>query len=194
MKTAHGRTGVTMNLTPDAKHGVATQDPESTLATMGGIGDVLGDFAVGVPTKVVVRMGSASFVAAATDYTADVFAKDCPHKMRLLDVSFQVQALTLTDWTDADNGNLDLKVEHGDGAASESFNEVMADFAIDDDYAAGEGARVAPLVSAPLVIAYQIIDEGESLRVVLTADPDDTITTGAAATWIDVILTLVRVN
>lgn len=193
-KFAHGRTGVTMNLTPDAKHGVVSQDPVSTLATMNGIGNVLGDFAVGVPVVIIARVGAASHPAAATDRTANVFAKDCPHKLRLLDVSFQMDTIDVLEFDDGDGGALDLKVEHGDGAASESFNEVMADFAIEDDYVNGEGALVAPTVSAPLVVAYQVVDVGESLRVTLTIDPDATIAAGAAAVWVDVMLTVVRIN
>ena len=94
-KFGHGRTGVTMNLTPDAKHGLVSQDPESSLATMGGMGNVLADMEVGIPYVIRARVGAATHPAAATNRVVNVFAKDCPHKLRLLDARFVMQAITI---------------------------------------------------------------------------------------------------
>jgi len=192
-KYAHGRTGVTMNLTPDAKHGVVTQDPESTLATMGGMGNVLADMEIGVPYVIRARVGSTTHPAAATDRVVNVFAKDCPHKLRLLDVRFIVQTITVAHFTDGDAGNLDLKVEHGDGAASESFNDILAVQALDDDYGVDD-MDWYPNGTVNLDQTYCLIDEGESLRATLSIDPDGTIGADATAVWIDLIFTVMRVN
>jgi hypothetical protein len=193
MKTAHGRTGVTMNLTPDAKHGVVTQDPVSTLATMNGMADVLADMEIGVPYVIRVRIGSGSFVAAATDYVVDVFAKDCPHKLRILEASFVMQAITTTDWDNSDGGVLDLQIEHGDGAASESLNDILAVQLLDENYAVDDGTYY-PNGTINLDQTYCVIGVDESLKVTLGCDPDATITTGASACWVDVIFTVMRVN
>jgi hypothetical protein len=182
-------------MVPDSKHGVATQDPESTLATINGIANVLGDVAVGVPYRIITRVGAASFAAASTEYVANVFSKDCPHKLRLLEVAFQVQEITVTDWTTGPaGGKMNLKVEHGDGAEAEDFQEIMADFEVGYGYGDGEGDYCAPADGRPLVPAYQVIDMNKSLRVTMTADPDNAIGDGASACWIDVILTVMRVN
>ncbi|GAG79306.1 unnamed protein product, partial [marine sediment metagenome] len=207
-KYGHGRTGVTMNLVPDSKHGVVSQDPESTLATMGGIANVLGDIAVGVPTKIVVRVGADAFTYPEEPYQTDdpptgkpheanVFTKDCPHKLRLLQVAVQSQACMPAYWMGS--AVLDLKVQHGDGAAGETFNDILADYDLGGGLSAGEGAIIAPSATVPLVLAYQTIDAGESLKVTMSAYPSKAEETqphehGLIAVWMDVILTVMRVN
>lgn len=190
-KFEHGRTGVTMNLTPDSKHGVVSQDPQSTLATAGGISDVSGKIEVGVPYTIRGRIGSDSYLAGSTATTLSVFNKDCPHKLRIMRMGFVTQTMTLTDWGDADGGNLDLKVEHGDGAASESFNDILASQTLDDDFDVDDG-NWFPNGTVNLDQTYCVVDEGESIKITLTADPDDT-TVDSAATYLDMWFEVVRI-
>jgi hypothetical protein len=159
---------------------------------MGGMGNVLADMEVGVPYVIRARVGSASYLAGSTAVVVSIFNKDCPHKLRILKAGFVVQTMTLTDWTDGDGGNLDFKIEHGDGAGSESFNDILASQTLDDDYDVDD-ADWFPNGTVNLDQTYCVIGVGESLKATLTGDPDDT-TTDSAATWIDVWFKVMRIN
>lgn len=185
-------TGKTTEHTADSVLSIITQNPESTNGTAGGL-SVNGDIAVGVPFLIKVRTVSAAALKAVVTYTADIFAKNCPFKLEVLSIRVRLISYTQADWTDADGGNLDITVQDGDGAASESFTDVLADQVWDDTYTDGMQLEYP---SATVVIGNATIDEDESLRCQMICDPDDTVVAaaGADALTMEFIVECIRVN
>lgn len=189
-----GRTGVQVNLTPDGVTGVVTQDSESTLSTPGGLATsgTVADLAMGQEFTLIARCGiDTNSPAASTTYTVDYFSKNAPFKFRVLEVMFEVIDLTVAEFTDADAGNLDVTVQDGDGAEAETFTDVLADFALDDDYANGKGARFP---TAAVVLTNTTIEKNESLRAQLIVDPDAVAGGTNDGALVDIMVRCIRVN
>ncbi len=172
-----------------------TQDSESTSSTVNGLTTPVGavtEVAVGQEFVMLARVGiGADAPDAATTYRAPFFtAKSAPFKMRVLEVGFEVIDLTVGDFTDGDGGNLDVTVIRGDGAASETESDVVADFAMDDDYANGSGARFP---TASVLLANNIVVSGGSLYTDLIVEPDSVGATNDGAS-VDVWVRCIRVN
>lgn len=156
--------------------GCITQNPESTMGTIGGLTTPTGqctDVARGQEFTLLARVGiGENSPAAATTYRTPFFtAKSAPFKFRVLEVGFEVVDLTAADFTDGDAGNLDVTVIRGDGAASETESDVLADFAMDDSFVNGTGVQF-PRETIPL--ANNEVVEGGSLYADLIVDPDAT--------------------
>lgn len=166
---------VTTRIEQDAILGLPIQTVESTRSTPGGLrtAGTVTDVLKGHEFTLIARVGiDANSPADVTTYRTPFFtAKSAPFPFRILQVGFEVVDITAGDFTDGDAGNLDVTVIRGDGAASETETDVLADFALDDDYANGEGAQF-PTVSIPLV--NNSVVEGGSLYVDLLVDPDAT--------------------
>jgi len=192
-RTEQSITGRVNEVDQDSVTGLMTQDPDSTNSTLGGLA-VNDDVAVGTPFTLIRRIKTAAELKTPTTYTANFFSKNAPFKFRVVGIRFQVQTIDVAHFTDGDGGNLDLTVHHGDGAASESFNDILADQVLDDDYATGTAGSY-PSSTVAVDPDYCTVDTGESLRAQLIADPDDTISGGAGAdsVEVDVIMECVRV-
>ncbi len=175
--------------------GCITQNPESTMGTIGGLRAVgtVADVARGQEFTLIARVGiDENSPAAATTYRTPFFtAKSNPFKFRVLEVGFEVVDLTVADFTDADAGNLDVTVIRGDGAASETESDVVADFALDDDYANGAGARFP---NATVVLANNEVVADGSLYADLVVDPDATAGATNDGALVDVWCRCVRVE
>lgn len=187
------KSGVAASQNHDTKYNLCTQDPSGLLHSAGGLGSTgtLADVQVGQEFTLLGRVGiEANSPAAATTYTVNFFSKDAPYKFQILEVAFQVVDLTVADFTDGDAGNLDLTVEDGDGAASEAFTDVLADQALDDDYANGTGLRYP---TATVGLTNCVIGAGESLRASLIVDPDATAGATNDGAVVDVIVRCLRV-
>lgn len=172
-----------------------TQDSESTSSTVNGLTIPVGavtEVAVGQEFLLMARVGiGADAPDAATTYRTPFFtAKSAPFKMRAIQVGFEVVDLTVANFTDGDGGNLDVTVIRGDGAASETESDVLADFALDDDYANGKGAQF-PTVGVALT--NNIIVADGSLYADLIVEPDSVGATNDGAI-VDVWCRCVRVN
>jgi hypothetical protein len=179
-------------LVGDAKYNLISQDPQSMSHKTGGL-SVNGDVAVGQRLTLIGRCVSAAALKAVVTYTVDFFAKDAPFKFRILDIRVKLVSYTQADWTDADGGNLDVTVQDGDGAASETFTDVLADQAFDDTYTDG---MVLDYPSATIVLADNEIAAGESLRAQMICDPDDTVVAaaGADACTMEFVIDIIRVS
>ncbi len=175
------------------KYNLITQDPESIGSTPAGLpttGTVAAT-AVGHEFTLVGRMGiDGNAPDAATTYTVNLFAKDAPYKFRVLEIRFEVIDLTVGDFTDGDGGNLDITVQDGDGASSEAFTDVLADQALDDDYANGTGTGYP---TSAVALTNTTIAAGESLRASLIVEPDSVGATNDGA-LVDVIIRCLRVE
>jgi len=175
--------------------GVITQNPESTMGTPGGLGTTgtVADVARGQEFTLLARCGiDENSPAAATTYRTPFFtAKSAPFKFRILEVGFEVVDLTVANFTNEDAGNLDVTVIRGDGAASEVESDVLADFALDDDYANGAGARFP---TATVVLAANEVVEGGSLYADLIVDPDDTAGATNDGALVDVWVRCLRIE
>jgi hypothetical protein len=137
----------------------------------------------------MARVGiAANSPAAATTYRATLLNKNSPAKLKVLGCHFRVVDLTVGDYTDADAGNLDITFIRGDGAASETESDILADFTLDDDYANGEQADFPDTTT---LLTNDEIVEGGSLYVDLIVDPDATAgATNDGATvdaWVEVM-------
>lgn len=178
----------------DSIFGMFTQNPESTVSTPGGRrATTNADIAVGQSFNLIGRLASAATLATPTTYTVDFCSKNAPFKFDIVGIRWRLISYTQTDWTDGDGGNLDITVQDGDGAASESFTDVLADQTLDDTYTAGMGVEYP---TATIATSNTTIDVDESVRAQLIADPDDTVSgaAGADPAVFDVILECVRVN
>lgn len=187
------KTGRTTSVLGDAKYNMLIQDPQSTDSRLGGLGTsgTVADVAVGQEFTLIGRAGKDENVPdAATTYTVDFYSKDAPYKFRVLEVRFEVIDLTAGDWTDGDGGNLDITVQDGDGADSESFTDVLADQVLDDDFSNGLGVSYP---SSSVALTNTTIDEGESLRASIIAEPDSAGATNDGV-LIDFIIRCMRVN
>lgn len=175
--------------------GCITQNPESTAGTPGGLGTTgtVADVARGQEFTLLARCGiDENSPAAATTYRTPFFtAASSPFKFRILEVGFEVVDLTVTDFNNADNGNLDVTVIMGDGAASETEYDVLADQTLDENYANGTGARYP---TSSVALTYTEIDEGESLYADLVVDPDDTAGATNDGAIVDVWVRCLRVE
>lgn len=177
--------------------GCITQNPESTYSTPGGLtipaAAAVGEVARGQEFTLLARTGiGANSPAAATTYRQPFFdAKSAPFKFRVLEVGFEVVDVTVGDFTDGDGGNLDLTVIRGDGAASETESDVLADFALDDDYANGTGVRFP---TAAVALANNTVVEGGSLYADLVVDPDATAGATNDGAIVDVWVRCLRVE
>lgn len=192
-KAESTKTGRKTSVLGDSKYNMLIQDPESTDSTTGGLRatGTVADVAVGQEFTLIARCGiDENTPAAATTYTTDFYSKDAPYKLRVLEVRFEVIDLTTADYTDADGGNLDITLQDGDGVASETFSDVLADFALDDDYANGTGATFP---TAAIGLTNTVIDVGESLRALVIADPDSVGATNDGV-LIDIIVRCMRVQ
>jgi hypothetical protein len=175
--------------------GCITQNPESTHGTPGGLRatGTVADVARGQEFTLLARVGiDENSPAAATTYRTPFFtAKSAPFKFRVLEIGFEVVDLTVADFTDADAGNLDVTVIRGDGAASEVESDVLADFAMDDDYANGAGARFP---NATVVLANNEVVAGGSLYADLVVDPDATAGATNDGAMVDVWCRCIRIE
>jgi len=175
--------------------GCITQNPESTMGTPGGLRVVgtVADVARGQEFTLIARCGiDENSPAATTTYRTPFFtAKNAPYKFRILEVGFEVIDLTEANFTDGDNGNLDVTVIRGDGADAEAETDVLADQALDDDYANGAGARYP---SSSVVLANNEVVAGGSLYADLVVDPDDTAGAVNDGALVDVWVRCVRVE
>lgn len=175
---------------------IVTQDSESTVSTVAGLTTPVGqvtDIAVGQEFTLIARTGfGVNSPAAATTYRTPFFpAKTAPFKMRVMEVGFEVVDITVAEFTDGDAGNLDVTVIRGDGAASETESDILADFALDDDYANGKGARFP---TAAVALSNNIVVDGGSLYADLVVDPDDTAGATNDGAIVDVWVRCIRVN
>jgi hypothetical protein len=154
-----------------------------------------GDVEVGQEITLLGRFVSTAGIADTETQTINFYSKDCPYTLRVLEIRFQVISIDVAHFTDGDGGNLDFTVHKGDGAASESFSDLLADVALDDDYVNGEG-DFYPTSTVPLVVAQQEIEANKSLRAQLILDPDDTIKGGAGndPVTIDCMIRCLRVK
>jgi hypothetical protein len=173
-----------------------TQNPESTSSTVAGLTVPTGqctDVAVGQEFTLLARCGiGVDSPAGATTYRTPFFtAKSAPFPFRILQVGFEVVDITVTDFTDGDGGNLDVTVIRGDGAASETESDVLADFALDDDYANGEGAQF-PTVAVGFT--NNTVVAGGSLYADLVVDPDATSAGTNDGALVDVWVRCLRIN
>ena len=164
-------------VTQDAIMKLITQNPESTSSTVNGltisVGENETEVQVGQEFTMLARVGFGINHpdAADTHRTPFFTAKSAPFEFRILEVGFEVVDITVADFTDADAGNLDITVIRGDGATSETESDVLADFAMDDDYANGTGARFP---NATQILTNNTVVSGGSLYVDLVIDPDAT--------------------
>ena len=189
-QTHASKSGVKADLSHDSKYNLGTQAPTGMLHSAAGLtttGTVT-DVAVGQEFTLIARCGiDENSPAASTEYQTDIFDGDCPFKMRVLEVRFEVVDLTVADFTDADAGNLDLTVLGGpDG----SEVDILADFALDDDYANGTGASFP---TAAVALTNTEVDVDESLHAILIVDPDATAGATNDGAMVDVILRCIRV-
>lgn len=174
-----------------------TQDSESTSSTVDGltisVGENETEVQVGQSFIMLARVGYGINHQAAVDTHRTPFftAKSAPFKMRVLQVGFEVVDITVAEFTDGDAGNLDITVIRGDGAASETESDVLADFALDDDYANGKGAQFP---TAAVALTNNIIVEGGSLYVDLVVDPDATAGATNDGAVVDCWVHCIRVN
>ena len=142
-------------------------------STSGGIGrDTHGDQISGVPFKLVGYLELAAVITTSSNADWSPFSKDCPFKFEILNVRATILSNTTTAF-DGANGALTLLVSNGDGASSESFNDIVASFSIksviDNDLAMnapGDGANF-------IVDAYRTIEVDESLRIRLSGRVED---------------------
>lgn len=165
-----------VDVSQDTVTKLITQDPASTESTVNGLSTPAGavtDVAKGHEFMLLARVGiGENSPAAVTTYRTPFHtAKSAPWQYRVLEVGFEMIDITVADFTDGDAGNLDLTVIRGDGAASEVESDVIADFALDDDYANGSGLRWP---TAAVVFANNTVVVGGSLYVDLLVDPDAT--------------------
>lgn len=175
----------------DAKYNMITQNSDSMSHTVGGLALLNGGIQVGQEFTLIARCGiTANVPDTPTTYTVNLFSKDAPWKFRVLEVRFEVIDLTVGDWTDGDSGNLDITVQDGDGAGSESFSDILADQALDDDFANGLGVSYP---HATVGLTNTEIDAGESLRCLVIAEPDSVGATNDGV-LIDFILRCMRVQ
>jgi len=192
--THNPKTAIQTNIDGDSKYNVVTQSPESILQTLGGLGTPTASasqIAVGQEFTLVGRVGiAANSPAASTTYTVQWYNKDCPYKLKVLEVGFRVVDITADDYTDGDAGNLDLTVIRGDGAASETETDILADFAMDDDYGNGNGDRFP---SATVALANDEVVSGGSLKAQLIVDPDATAGATNDGAEVDVWVRCLRV-
>lgn len=155
--------------------GVLIQNPESTRSAPNGFTTPAGavdEGLMGHELVLAARVGiGANSPAASTTYTHQWFNKNCPYKLKVLEVGFRVVDLTVADFTDGDNGNLDVTIIRGDGAESETETDVLADVALDDDYSNGTGDRYP---SSSVALAADEVVKSGSLKAQLIVDPDDT--------------------
>jgi len=175
---------------------IITQDSESTSSTVNGLTEPVGqatDIAVRQEFVMLARAGfGVNSPATATTYRTPFFtAKSAPFKMRVMEVGFEVVDITVADWTDGDAGNLDVTVIRGDGAESETESDVLADFAMDDDYANGKGARFP---TAAVALTNNVVVEGGSLYADMVLDPDATAGATNDGAIVDVWVRCIRVN
>ena len=183
---------VPTSIDQDTVTGLPTQNVESTRSTPGGLRatGTVADVLMGHEFTLLARCGiEANSPAAATTYRTTLMDSNAPFKFRILQIGFEVVDLTVGDFTDGDAGNLDITVIRGDGAESETESDILADFALDDDYANGEGAQF-PTVAAGL--ANNTVVEGGSLYVDLIVDPDDTAGAVNDGALVDVWLRCIR--
>lgn len=178
----------------DNATGLLIQNPASTYSTQGGLTatpPATGQKFYGPPIVVGARVGiAANSPAASTTYRATIFNKNCPHKMKVQDVQLRIVDLTAADFGDADGGNLDFTLIRGDGAASETESDVLADQTLDDDFENGETVRYP---HATVFLANDEIVEGGSLYADLIVDPDDTAGATNDGAVVDVFVTLVPI-
>jgi len=179
----------------DSVSGVLTQNPESTLSSVTEVGGTNGNIGLGVPFKVCCRLGiAANSPAAATNYDADVFSKNAPFKFRVLGGQMTTIDVTAAEFGAADAGALNLTLRHGDGAASETFANIV-DCNFDENIPANGFSTPLPRAATDAWdIDEAVIGEGESLQVRLTLDPD--ATAGATNDGCEVFVELdcLRVN
>jgi hypothetical protein len=181
------------DFTQDAKSGLLLQSPESTGTTPGGLRatGTVADVAYGNEFTLIARCGiAANSPAAATTYRTVLYNKNAP-KLRVLEVRFQVVDLTEADFTAGDAGNLDVTLIRGDGAESETESDILADFALDDAYANGEGASF-PTATVPLLAGGEVV-AGGSLYADLIVDPDATAGATNDGALVDVIVRCIRI-
>lgn len=179
----------------DDATGVLVQAPEGTRSTPGGLSDTppaTGQNFYGQPFILGCRVGIAvNSPAAATTYRATLLNKNAPCALKILEVTMQVVDLSVAEFTDADGGNLDVTVIRGDGDASETESDVLADFTMDDDFANGETIRWPDQTT---LLANTEIVEGGSLYVDLVVEPDATAGATNDGAVVDVWVTCVKIN
>lgn len=160
LDTQH-RMGTVTEFKPDSKTGVITQNPESTESGSGLT--THGTVVYGTP---FVMTGIVKQTADGTAYV-NFFSKDCPHKLLILDAWVYTRT-----YRTGGTPNHTIKLEHGDGAASESFNDITDTVDLDD------ATTDAPTRFGTLSDAYTTIASNKSLRA--TAVVGGTTTAGTA--------------
>jgi len=171
------KTGRTTTQNADAVMGVIQQNAESTDSSLTRVD---ADLQFGVP--ILVR---ATIKEAAADgaHEAPIFAKNCPEKYHIADAWYIMRSHR----TSAGTITHTIKLEHGDGAASESFNDITD--AADCD-AAAEGVVDQPYRWGTVSDAYDTISAGESLKATCTIGG----TSNDGTTLVDVYVLLMPVR
>lgn len=168
------KTGRTTTVNADAVMGVLQQNAESTDSALARTTGLL---QYGVP--IVVRTTHST--AADGTVSVSVFSKNSPVKYAIVDALYYMRSHR-TGGTPAHT----IKMEHGDGAASESFNDITDTADCD---AAASGTVDQPYRFGTVSDAYDTISAGESLKVTLVVA--GTTTTGT--TLCDVYIVLLPV-
>lgn len=188
------RPGRTVEHSQDNVSGLITQNPESTMSTLGGLTaspPTAGQIAVGQEFVLLGRVGiAANSPAELTTYTVQWFNKNAPFKFRINEVVLSMVDLTAGDFTDGDAGALDFTVIRGDGAASETESDVLADQTLDDDFENGETVRYP---HATVFLANNEVVSGGSLKAQLIVTPDATAGATNDGVTADVLIRCLRV-
>lgn len=178
-KTETTLAGAKVEVNQDDATGVVFQLPESVNHTPGGLTaspPTTGQKFYGQPIVLGCRVGiAANSPAAATTYRATLLDSNAPCILKVLRVAVRIVDITAGDFTDGDAGNLDVTVIRGDGADTETESDILADYAMDDDFENGEFMEFP---HATVFLDNDTIVAGGSLYVDLILDPDNT----AAAT------------
>jgi hypothetical protein len=170
--------GLDTRILQDDATGILIQMPDSTKQTMGGLDaspPVTGQKFYGVPLVLGCRVGiAANSPAASTTYRATILNKNAPTILKILKIETRMVDITEGDFTTGDGGNLTLTVKRGNGAASETESDVLAEQQIDGTVQNGEQLQYP---TATVFLTNDTIVSGGSLYVDLLVDPD--VTAGA---------------
>lgn len=167
--------GSSVTVEQDDATGVLYQKPDSVLQTPGGLTatpPTTGEKFYGVPIILGCRVGiAANSPASATTYRATLLNKNAPCILKVIEIGVQIVDITAGDFTDGDAGNLDVTVIRGDGAGTETETDILADYALDDDFENGETMRFP---HGTVFLTNSTVIAGGSLYVDLIVDPDST--------------------
>jgi hypothetical protein len=142
------RMGVVTTFKPDAVTGVFIQNAASTESS-----------AAAMATDAGVNYGTPMVLSGAGKKTADgtttitFFSKNCPCKLLIVGAWHFIRTMRTGGTPDHK-----LKLEHGDGAGSESFNDITSNDDLDGD------TPDAQVNFGTISDAYATIGVGESLK------------------------------